>query len=112
MGTVKVKSVEFFGSKRNKLTWPTNLKVFVNAPMIDFTNVDSIAPSQEFVLSMDPNLEFEDQGPVRFPTRAAKFFNVNTLTLLFEKPVNGDCSEIDFIGFEGEFSQVNICILF
>ena len=102
-----MKSIEFSGSKKNKSTWPTSLKVFVNAPMIDFTNVDSITPSQEFLLSIDQT-KIDDIGPVRFPTRAAKFFNVNTLTLLFEKPVSGDCTEIDFIGFEGEFSQVKL----
>ena len=39
--------------------------------------------------------------------RAAKFFNVNNLTLLLEGAQDGgNFIELDFLGFEGEFSQV------
>ena len=70
-----------------------------NTP-IDFTNVNSIPATQEF------NLNDNADGPIRYSTRAAKFFNVNNLTLLFEKSNGSSFIEINYIGFEGEFVQV------
>lgn len=72
----------------------------MNAPKLDFTNVDSIQPTQEFELSESA------EGPVQYNFRAAKFFNVNSLTLFFEKSHGSNRTEINFIGFQGEFSQV------
>ena len=74
----------------------------MNAPNLDFTNVDSIAPTQEFDLS-----EFTD-GPVQYNFKSAKFYNVSSLTLFFEKSHGSTITEINFIGFQGEFSQVTI----
>lgn len=85
---------------------------FVNPKTpIDFTNVNSVAPNQEFSLLSsiyDNSDDVTVDGPIRYSTRAAKFFNVNSLTLLFEKSNSNDSSliEINYLGFEGEFSQV------
>lgn len=74
----------------------------MNAPNVDFSGVDSLPVAQEFVL-----LPSNDSLPIRYATRAAKFFNVNTLTLLLEGAVDGGSFiELNYLGFEGEFSQV------
>lgn len=75
----------------------------MNGPHLDFTNVDSTAPAQEFVLAARTETV---EGPVRYATRAAKFFNVNKLTLYFTRSQAAAFTAINFIGFEGEFSQV------
>ncbi len=81
---------------------------FVNLSNVDFTSVDGLPVSQEFVLS-----HTDDSLPLRYSTRAAKFFNVNALTLLLEGAADGGNQiEIDYLGFEGEFSQVNNKILY
>lgn len=76
---------------------------FVNCPNIDFTNVDSVQLAQEFnIASVN-----DETYPIRYATRAAKFFNVNNLTLLLEGAQDGgNRIELNFLGFEGEFSQV------
>ena len=62
--------------------------------------------AQEFTLLSDSDTDAA--YPLRHSTRAAKFFNVNTLTLLIEGAADGGKRiEIDYLGFEGEFSQVN-----
>lgn len=76
---------------------------FVNAPHIDFTNVDGMSPTQEFDLSQQAT-----DGPVQYNLKSAKFFNVNSLTLFFEKSHGSPTTEINFIGFQGEFSQVQL----
>lgn len=74
---------------------------------VDFTNVNSIPIAQEFTL-----LPTESQLPIRYATRAAKFFNVNKLTILLEGAVDGGkFIELNFLGFEGEFSQVKRMII-
>ena len=76
---------------------------YVNAPHIDFTSMDSVPIAQEFNLTSTS----VESLPVRYATRAAKFFNVNNLTLLFEGARDGgNWIELNFLGFEGEFSQV------
>lgn len=84
---------------------------FVNSNTpIDFTNVNSIPATQEFNLI---SLENENaDGPIRYSTRAAKFFNVNNLTLLFEKSNGSPFIEINYLGFEGEFVQVILIHLY
>lgn len=80
---------------------------FVNAPNVDFTGVNSLPFAQEFIL-----LSSTDSLPIRYATRAAKFFNVNRLTLLIEGAADGGkFIELNYLGFEGEFSQVttNMC---
>ena len=78
---------------------------YVNTPNVDFTNVNSLPIAQEFNLL--PTDATSDLLPVRYATRAAKFFNVNNLTLLLEGAQDGgNFIELDFLGFEGEFSQV------
>lgn len=78
---------------------------YVNTPNVDFTNVNSLPIAQEFNLL--PAAAVSDLLPVRYATRAAKFFNVNNLTLLLEGAQDGgNFIELDFLGFEGEFSQV------
>ena len=77
---------------------------YVNTPNVDFTNVNSLQIAQEF--SLLP-ADASDRLPVRYATRAAKFFNVNNLTLLLEGAQDGgNFIELDYLGFEGEFSQV------
>lgn len=76
----------------------------MNAGNVDFTNVDALPVAQEFALL--PGTD-DSCSPLRYSTRAAKFFNVNSLTLLIEGAVDGGkMIEIDYLGFEGEFSQV------
>ena len=79
---------------------------YVNGPNVDFTNVNSLPIAQEFNLVAPDDLT---SLPLRYSTRAAKFFNVNSLTLLIEGAAdgNGKFIELNFLGFEGEFSQVN-----
>lgn len=115
-GTVKVKGIEIFGGNSEK--WPTKMKVYnykesifyfnlfsyVNCPSIDFTNVDSVPLAQEFNIT---GVNDAETYPIRYTTRAAKFFNVNNLTLLLEGARDGGNKiELSYLGFEGEFSQV------
>lgn len=82
---------------------------YVNGPNVDFTNVNSLQISQEFNL-LTPDHDSINL-PLRYSTRAAKFFNVNSLTLLIENAAdgNGKFIELNYLGFEGEFSQVIKC---
>jgi hypothetical protein len=70
--------------------------------------VDTLPIAQEFNLSTATT--DSNSLPLRYSTRAAKFFNVNSLTLLIEGAAdgNGKFIELNYLGFEGEFSQVTI----
>lgn len=78
---------------------------YVNSPNVDFTNVDNLPIAQEFNIASETDLT-NNRFPSSFPTRAAKFFNVNNLTLLLEGNRDREWIEINYLGFEGEFSQV------
>jgi hypothetical protein len=60
---------------------PSSIKAFVNKEDIDFSNVDTIKPIQEW--SIAP--EYADGRVISYPTRQSRFSNVDHLTLYIDK---------------------------
>ncbi|KAI9208443.1 galactose-binding domain-like protein [Polychytrium aggregatum] len=96
-GSVKLKSIAVLGSPG-----PSVMKAFINREDIDFDSADSTKPDQEWELVEDPGQDLPE-----YPTRMAKFSNVRSLALYFPSNFGADTTTITYIGFKGEWTEVN-----
>jgi hypothetical protein len=93
---------------------PSRLRLFVNRTDLDFSNIESAAPTQEISLA-------RDQDPLYYPlrygiglpssptdssVRTLKFTNVHHLTLFFPDSFNHETLRLFYINLHGIFSQV------
>eukprot|EP00050_Salpingoeca_kvevrii_P022216 m.123028 g.123028 ORF g.123028 m.123028 type:complete len:177 (-) comp9638_c0_seq3:2404-2934(-) len=95
---VKLKSIVVMGEGGEQ--HPRTLKVFKNRNDIDFDNVDSITPLQEWDLNEDVD------GRLAYETRLTKFQNVQNLTLYFPDNFGADTTKIYYIEFRGLYTKV------
>jgi len=95
---IKLKSICIIGGENGAS--PSKLKVYINREDIDFDNVETMSPVQEWDLQEDPS------GLLNYPTRYAKFGNVSHLTLFFPSNFGNDVSRIYYVGLTGEATQL------
>ncbi|XP_056158729.1 uncharacterized protein LOC115688955 isoform X2 [Syzygium oleosum] len=73
---------------------------FINREGIDFSDAQSMQAVQEWDLAENM------QGMLEYQTRYSKFQSVGNITLHFPDNFGGDTSQIYYIGFKGEATQL------
>ncbi|TPX49084.1 hypothetical protein SeMB42_g01734 [Synchytrium endobioticum] len=102
-GMVKLKSILILGGPGGMM--PKTLKVFTNREDVDFDNVDSIQPLQEWELIDTTALALNDTGVPEYPTRMSKFTSVRNISLYISSNYGDDITRISYIGFKGEWTE-------
>jgi len=97
-GSVTLKGFVIIGGTERSC--PKSLKIFVNRDDIDFDNVTSITPVQEWDLHEDFN------GRLEYQTRISKFQNVTSITMFFPDNFGNDVTKINFIGLKGDWKEL------
>ncbi|KAM7276935.1 hypothetical protein ACFE04_018801 [Oxalis oulophora] len=95
---VKIKSISIVGGADG--TSPSKMRVFINREGIDFSDAQGMQAVQEWDLA--ENL----QGVLEYQTRYSKFQSVGSITLHFPENFGGDTTQIKYIGFKGEATQL------
>ncbi|CAK7353048.1 unnamed protein product [Dovyalis caffra] len=95
---VKIKSISIIGGTDGSS--PSKMRAFINRDGIDFSDAQSMQAVQEWDLVENLN------GVLEFQTRYAKFQSVASITLHFPDNFGGDTSQIHYIGFKGEATQL------
>uniref|UniRef100_A0A6N2L0E2 glycine hydroxymethyltransferase n=1 Tax=Salix viminalis TaxID=40686 RepID=A0A6N2L0E2_SALVM len=95
---VKIKSIAIIGGTDG--TSPSKMRAFINRDGIDFSDAQNMQAVQEWDLVENLN------GLLEFQTRYAKFQSVASITLHFPDNFGGDTSQIHYIGFKGEATQL------
>jgi hypothetical protein len=83
----------------------TPIKRFINRDDVDFDVAESYTPTQEFELVEGSN------DVIEYGTKITKFSSVRSITLYFPENFGDDTSIIRYIGFKGEWTEVNEQIL-
>ncbi|MEW5307164.1 MAG: hypothetical protein WDW38_002231 [Sanguina aurantia] len=96
-GAVKLKGICIIGGPSGSS--PCHLKAYINRDDIDFAVAADIPAVQSWDLQEDL------RGQIEYPTQVAKFNGVHALDLHFTGCFGADCSEIQFIGLKGEFTE-------
>uniref|UniRef100_A0A803NFK5 PITH domain-containing protein n=1 Tax=Cannabis sativa TaxID=3483 RepID=A0A803NFK5_CANSA len=95
---VKIKSISVVGGADG--TSPSKMRAFLNREGIDFSDAQSMQAVQEWELAEN------SQGVLEYQTRYSKFQSVGNITLHFPENFGGDASQIHYIGFKGEATQL------
>ncbi|XP_056158726.1 uncharacterized protein LOC115688955 isoform X1 [Syzygium oleosum] len=95
---VKIKSISIVGGADG--TSPSKMRAFINREGIDFSDAQSMQAVQEWDLAENM------QGMLEYQTRYSKFQSVGNITLHFPDNFGGDTSQIYYIGFKGEATQL------
>ncbi|KAK4794489.1 hypothetical protein SAY86_012483 [Trapa natans] len=95
---VKIKSISIVGGADGAS--PSKMRVFINREGIDFSDAQSMQAVQEW--DMVENLH----GVLEYQTRYSKFQSVANITLHFPDNSGGDTTQIYYIGFKGEATQL------
>ena len=78
---------------------PSSLKCYPNKEMVDFTNVNSITPSQVFNLPMNP------LGTVELSTVIQPFTNISSIVFFFPANYGHESTVVRYIGMQGEHTH-------
>lgn len=79
---------------------PKTLKLYHNRDDLDFSTASDLAPTQTLHVSQTNDVQ-------ELPVKRTSFGNVYNLTLFVEDSHGDDVSRIFWIGFKGEFTQLN-----
>ncbi|KAL9042860.1 MAG: hypothetical protein Q9180_000283 [Flavoplaca navasiana] len=79
---------------------PKTLKLYLNRDDLDFSTASDLQPKQTLELSQTS--EIQD-----LPVKRTSFGNTYSLTLFFEDNFGNDITRISWIGFKGEFMNLN-----
>ena len=97
-GVVKLHAVLIRSS--TSATSPRTLKIYRNQEDLDFSAATDTSPTQELAVSQTNEVQ-------EIPVKRSLFGNTYSLTLFFEDNYGDDISEIFWLGFKGEFAQLN-----
>lgn len=101
ISSVKVKSIAVIGGPGDST--PSSMWGYANRDDLDFDSVNDIEPDQKWELippKRGNNLYFPE-----YRTKVAKFSNLRSLTLFFDKNFGDDITKISYIGLHGEYSE-------
>jgi len=79
---------------------PQTLKVYHNRDHVDFSTAADLAPTQSLTVSQTNDVQ-------ELPVKRAKFGNTYNLTLFMEDNYGDDVTRVYWIGFKGEFTELN-----
>lgn len=97
---VHVRKIMVIGGGGDNFThYPSNLKCYVNHEDIDFTNISSFHPTQEF------NLQINNDGTIELITVLQQFTNLTSITLYFPTNHGAGSTIIKYIGLQGEHTH-------
>ncbi|KAL8645501.1 MAG: hypothetical protein Q9226_007274 [Calogaya cf. arnoldii] len=97
-GVLKLHSVLIRSSEDSSA--PKTLKLFLNRDDLDFSTASDLQPTQTLELSQTS--EIQD-----LPVKRTSFGNTYSLTLFFEDNFGDDVTRIYWVGFKGEFMNLN-----
>ncbi|KAF5748303.1 Thioredoxin family protein [Tripterygium wilfordii] len=95
---VKIKCISIVGGANG--TSPSKMRAFINRDGIDFSDAQSMQAVQEWDLAENLN------GVLEYQTRYSKFQSVGNITLHIPENFGGDTTQIEYIGFKGEATQL------
>ncbi|KAL8674963.1 MAG: hypothetical protein Q9168_000666 [Polycauliona sp. 1 TL-2023] len=97
-GVLKLHSVLIRSSEDSSA--PKVLKLFLNRDDLDFSAASDLQPTQ--ILELSQTSEIQD-----LPVKRTSFGNTYSLTLFFEDNFGDDITTIYWIGFKGDFMNLN-----
>uniref|UniRef100_A0A8C5DMR8 PITH domain-containing protein 1 n=2 Tax=Gouania willdenowi TaxID=441366 RepID=A0A8C5DMR8_GOUWI len=97
-GSVKLKGLIISGEDDE--SHPAEIRLYKNIPQMSFDDVGR-EPEQAFRLNRDPLAELE------YPTKIARFTNVNHLSIHISKNFGAENTRVYYIGLRGEFSEAH-----
>jgi hypothetical protein len=80
---------------------------FINREDIDFDNVDTTSPIQEWELVPSADLGAAPDGIAEYPTRVARFGSVRNLTIYFPNNFGNPTTQLYYVGLRGEFTEIS-----
>jgi hypothetical protein len=95
---VHVRKIMIIGGG-DEVQHPSELRCYVNHEVIDFTNVGSITPAQQFNLSVNAD------GTTELITAIRPFTNVTSLVFFFPANFGSERTIIKYIGMQGEHTH-------
>eukprot|EP01041_Mallomonas_annulata_P010559 gene10559-22030_t len=96
---VHIRKIMVIGGGLSEEEHPRLMKCYVNHEDIDFTNISSVNPVQDFELPIN------NDGSVELITSIHPFTNVNVLTLFFTSNHGAESTAIRYIGMQGEHTH-------
>ncbi len=79
---------------------PRTLKVFQNREDLDFSTCSDVSPTQTLAVSQTNEVQ-------EIPVKRTAFGNTYSLTLFVEDNYGNDVTETFWLGFKGEFTELN-----
>lgn len=79
---------------------PRTLRIYRNRDDLDFATAGDLEPTQTLTISQTNDIQ-------DLPVRRAKFGNTYSLTLFVEDNYGDEVSRVYWIGFKGEFTELN-----
>lgn len=87
------------GGVADKTQYPTRMKAYANRDDVDFNNVSSYNPTQEF------NLNADEHGTMELFTTPQQFTNITTLSLYFPTNFGHASTVLRYIGMQGDHTH-------
>lgn len=87
------------GGLVDKSQYPNKMKAYANRDDVDFNNVSSYNPTQEFNLAADEN------GTIELFTVPQQFTNITTLSLYFPTNFGNPNTVLRYIGMQGDHTH-------
>ncbi|XP_069051536.1 PITH domain-containing protein 1 isoform X1 [Lepisosteus oculatus] len=97
-GSVKLKGVVISGEDDD--SHPSEMRLYKNVPHMSFDDTGR-EPDQAFRLNRDT------KGDLEYPTKIARFSNVQHLSIHISRNFGADSSRVYYIGLRGEFSEAH-----
>ena len=79
---------------------PQTLKLYHNRDDLDFSTASDLSPTQTLYVSQTNDVQ-------ELPVKRTSFGNVYNLSMFVEDNHGDDVSRISYVGFKGEFTQLN-----
>ena len=79
---------------------PQTLKLYHNRDDLDFSTASDLSPTQSLHVSRTNDIQ-------ELPVKRTSFGNVYNLTLFIEDNYGEDASRMFWVGFKGEFTELN-----
>eukprot|EP00794_Sanderia_malayensis_P004622 gene4622-5229_t len=97
-GSVKLKGIIIIGGEGD--LHPSKMKLYKNRPRMSFDDT-SATPDQEFELHPDY------KGELEYTTKAARFSNVEHLSIYIPENFGAETTRIYYIGLKGDFTEAH-----
>lgn len=96
--TGSVKLLKFSLRTENDERGASKVQLFANEPSLDFSDIDSKTPSQEFDVA-------ETRDVSEYSVKSTKFGSVSSVTVFIPSSRGADSTKLFYLGFLGQWSQ-------